>query len=105
MLEALSRALRAGGWDRVNVLADYSTAAKGIETGAGEERELHLPAPLAESRCILLDEWIEGRSAFELLPILNAAVERKSLAVGLLRREHERHDGFLRLGFRSGPLP
>lgn len=84
VLTALSAALRAAGWSQVNTVSDYLSAAKVIEIGSGEQREHHLPEALAGARLIILDEWIEGRSAFELLPILNAVAERKTLAVGLL---------------------
>ncbi len=82
-LRTLTEALRAGGWGRVNVVSSYREAATVVRAGSAG-LEFHLPAALAGSRFLLLDEWIDGHSAFELLPILNATVERKNLVVGLL---------------------
>jgi hypothetical protein len=45
--------------------------------------EFHLPDALRGARLVLLDEWIGGRSAFELHAVLKAAVEAKGMLFGM----------------------
>src|SRR5262249_14118118 len=47
-------------------------------------KEFHFSALLEGCRFILLEEWIAGRSAFELFSILKATPEGKNAAFGLL---------------------
>ena len=84
LISQMAAALKTAGWETVNVVRDFEAAGRLEPAGAGEGREFHLPAPLAGSRCIILDEWIGGRSAFELLPLLSATRERKEAAILLL---------------------
>jgi len=83
-LQALTDALRDAGWREVRAILHFAAAGRLSETGSGETREFHLPAALRDCRLVLLDERIEGRSAFELIPLLNGTVERQRLAVGVL---------------------
>jgi RNA polymerase sigma-70 factor (ECF subfamily) len=80
----LVEALRGAGWSEVRTVQDYAAAGRLRESGAGEAREFGLPEPLRGSRFILLDDPVGARSAFELIPLLNATTERKQIAVGLL---------------------
>lgn len=80
----LAEALRAAGWSEIRTVRDYAAAGRLRESGAGESREFGLAEPLRGSRLILLDDPVGARSAFELLPLLNATTERHELAVGLL---------------------
>ncbi len=84
LLSRMVDALKAAGWEAVNTVSDFEAAGRLEQTGADDSREFHLPTPLRESRCIVLDEWIGGRSAFELLPLLSATAERKDTAIFLL---------------------
>jgi RNA polymerase sigma factor (sigma-70 family) len=84
VLTALSDALRAAGFRRVNLFHDYQDVATLKETGEGETKEFHLPDPLKGTHLLVLDEWIGGRSAFELYPILRAAVEKREMAACIL---------------------
>lgn len=84
LLSQMAGALKAAGWETVNIIRGFEAAGRLEPAGAGKDREFYLPALLAGSRCIILDEWIGGRSAFELLPLLNATRERKDAAILLL---------------------
>lgn len=69
-------ALRRAGYREVRQVSTYLDAASLRETGEEEGRELHLPPALAGARLLFLNEWIEGRSAFEVTALLRATVER-----------------------------
>lgn len=69
----LTRALRDAGFANVTHLDNYREVAFLEKTGEGTANELHLPASLQGTDFVILDEWIGGRSAFELFPILRAA--------------------------------
>jgi hypothetical protein len=84
LLSQMVEALKAAGWEAVNTVSDFETAGRLEQSGESDSREFHLPTPLRESRCIVLDGWIGGRSAFELLPLLSATAERKDAAIFLL---------------------
>lgn len=84
LLDSLTDALRAAGFGRINLCNNYLEVARLVETGEGETREFHLPAPLKGANFVILDEWIEGHSAFELYPILRAAAEKTELAACIL---------------------
>ncbi len=84
LLSQMAAALKAAGWETVNVVRDFEAAGRLEPAGAGDDREFDLPLPLVGSRCIVLDEWIGGRSAFELLPLLSATRERRKTAILLL---------------------
>lgn len=93
----LAEALRGAGWSEVRTVSDYAAAGRLRETGAGETREFGLPEALRGSRLILMDDPFAGRSAFELIPLLNATTERKQIAVGLLLELGEDTDRDVRL--------
>jgi RNA polymerase sigma factor (sigma-70 family) len=84
ILHSLAEALRAAGFRRINLCHNYLEVARLEETGEGEAKEFHLPALLKGTNFIILDEWIEGHSAFELYPILRAASEKKDMAACIL---------------------
>lgn len=79
-----AEALRRSGYGQVRHVTTYLEVAVLRETGEGEGRELHLPPTLARAQLLLLNEWIEGRSAFEVSTLLKATAEREGLALGLL---------------------
>ncbi len=83
-LYALVTALKAAGFGTVDLISDYSSAAALNGIGEGDAKEIHLPDALADAAFIVLDEWIEGRSAFQLLPLLRATVEAADLRICLL---------------------
>jgi RNA polymerase sigma-70 factor (ECF subfamily) len=78
----MTAALTAAGWSAVDLVEAPAWPAA-PESHSGGAR-FHLPDTLRDHRYILLDEWIGGRSAFELLTLFNATVERKEVAIGLL---------------------
>lgn len=81
LLARMVTALKTAGWDKVNLVDDFEAAGRLAPAGEGNESVLHLPPFLKESRCLVLDEWIGGRSAFEWI---SAAVERKNVGLLLL---------------------
>jgi len=83
-LKSLATALKAAGFGTVHLISDYVSVGMPISTGQGEAKELHLPEALDGAKFIVLDEWIAGRSAFELLPLLRATVEAVDLHFCLL---------------------
>ncbi|HZP82354.1 MAG TPA: hypothetical protein VFB21_12005 [Chthonomonadaceae bacterium] len=83
LLAQMEVALKSAGWDTVNTVSDFEAAGRLVQTGEGDSRELHLSEELQGSRLIVLDEWIAGRSAFELITLLNATAERKQAALCL----------------------
>lgn len=81
LLKKMVKAARAAGFDRVVTLnAPPSLQA----VGKGDACEYHLPASLREVSVVVLDEWIGGRSSFEVLAILKGAVEAKQMAFFML---------------------
>jgi RNA polymerase sigma factor (sigma-70 family) len=81
LVRSMADAARAAGFDGVLTLdAPPSLDA----TGEGDAREVHLPGSLKDVSVVVLDEWIGGRSAFEILAILKAAAESKEIAFFML---------------------
>jgi RNA polymerase sigma-70 factor, ECF subfamily len=81
LVRSMADAARAAGFDRVITL----DALPSLEaTGEGDARENHLPESLKGVSVVVLDEWIGGRSAFEILAILKAAAESKEMAFFML---------------------
>lgn len=81
LLRSMVEAARAAGFDSVITLdAPPSLDA----TGEGESREVHLPHSMQGVSVVVLDEWIGGRSAFEILALLKAAAESKGIAFFML---------------------
>jgi CheY-like chemotaxis protein len=81
LVRSMADAARAAGFDGVLTLdAPPSLDA----TGEGDAREVHLPDSLKDVSVVVLDEWIGGRSAFEILAILKAAAESKEIAFFML---------------------
>lgn len=83
-LKSLVTALKAAGFGAVQLISDYVSVGLPVGTGEGEAKELHLPKALDGAKFIVLDEWIAGRSAFELLPLLRATIEAVDLHFCLL---------------------
>jgi RNA polymerase sigma-70 factor (ECF subfamily) len=103
LLQTLKTALNAAGWSHVNALTDVrdlsalyriekrsdeSVAARSDEEGEaqspGARQDVLFSPLLAGSDFLLLDEWIAGRSAFELFTILRATPEGKKTPFCLL---------------------
>jgi RNA polymerase sigma-70 factor (ECF subfamily) len=81
LLKKMVAAARAAGFDGAITLdAPPSMEA----TGEGESREVHVPSSLKDVSVVVLDEWIAGRSAFEVLVSLKAAAEAKQMAFFML---------------------
>jgi RNA polymerase sigma-70 factor (ECF subfamily) len=106
LLQTLKTALHAAGWSRVNALTDIrdlgalyrieNRSGEAVATGTdaegearllGERQDVRFSPLLAGSDFILLDEWIAGRSAFELFTILRATPEGKKTHFCLLLAE------------------
>jgi DNA-binding NarL/FixJ family response regulator len=81
VLRSLVDAMQAAGWEDVAALGAVPPLEERL-TAEGT-REFHLATPLRGRRFIVLDEWIGGRSAFELHTLLKAAAEAKEMAFGL----------------------
>jgi RNA polymerase sigma-70 factor (ECF subfamily) len=85
LLRQMSDAMRASGWEDVRLVSDIA-AAGALERPAPNATSTvrNLPAPLTGCRCIVLDEWIGGHSAFELSLLLRASDEGRGAALFLL---------------------
>jgi RNA polymerase sigma-70 factor (ECF subfamily) len=81
VLQSLVDAMKAAGWDDV---ATVGTDLVVEFRDNGDTQELHLASPLQGRRFIVLDDWISGRSAFELHLLLKATPEAKEIKFGLL---------------------
>ncbi|HLV79434.1 MAG TPA: RNA polymerase sigma factor [Chthonomonadaceae bacterium] len=81
--QSLADALRAAGFGDVAILPGLPPLEW---TGAGGALDYHLPSPLKEARLLVLDEWIGGRSAFELYVLIRATVEGRQAGVCQLLR-------------------
>jgi DNA-binding response OmpR family regulator len=81
VLQSLVDAMKSAGWEDIATLG----AVPSLEERIADDgtREFHLATPLRGRRFIVLDEWIGGRSAFELHTLLKAAAEAKEMAFGL----------------------
>ena len=81
LVRSMAKAARAAGFDRVITL----DALPSLEaTGEGAARENHLPESLKGVSVVVLDEWIGGRSAFELLMNMRAHPDIPLIPVCLL---------------------
>jgi RNA polymerase sigma-70 factor (ECF subfamily) len=83
-LQALVDAMKAAGWDDVAALG--AALAVDLPPVGGE---LRFSEPLRAKQFILLDDWIGGRSAFELHTLLKAPAEAKDVLFGLLSSSGE----------------
>jgi RNA polymerase sigma-70 factor (ECF subfamily) len=81
LLERMVAAARAAGFADV---VTFNAPPDMDATGEEETREVHLPASMKRVSVVVLDEWIAGRSAFEILVMLKAAAEAKSIAYFML---------------------
>ncbi len=84
LLGSVIASLKAAGFSTVNVLTDLDSVSGLVEEGEGEHREFHVPKCLTGSRLVVLDEWIGGRSAFELYSTLKASAEAPDMGFCLL---------------------
>jgi RNA polymerase sigma-70 factor (ECF subfamily) len=78
---AMMKALRDAGFTSTTWLTSLPPIER---TGEGDAVEFHLPEGFAATRFLVLDETVGGRSAFELVTLLNATEEFKSMASGIL---------------------
>ncbi len=84
--EQLVDALKAAGYDTVNIIGDYRDIFRPGETikdGTLKYR-YHLAAPLAGSDFVVLDEKVGGRSILELFPAIRGTPEGKKVVFCLL---------------------
>jgi RNA polymerase sigma-70 factor (ECF subfamily) len=75
LLGNMTDALKAAGWDTVHLAPNLPTLGL---LGSPEAM------PSGNLRCLVLDEWIGGRSAFEYIPILRGSAKGKDLPIFLL---------------------
>jgi RNA polymerase sigma-70 factor, ECF subfamily len=86
VLQSLVDAMKVAGWDDVATLGAGQVAERVV---TGERAELHLTAQLLGKRFIVLDDWIGGRSAFEVYTLLKATAEASGVLFGLLSASTE----------------
>src|SRR5262249_54355701 len=103
----LADALRDAGFAHVRTLTEVRRLGDlyRVEQQRNDwpfSREFHFSEPLENSRLILFDEWIAGRSAFELFSILKATPEGKDTAFGLLIQSPAREDSTVFAAWASG---
>jgi RNA polymerase sigma-70 factor (ECF subfamily) len=72
-----SEILRDAGFSKVILLNALPPL---VQNGSSDSMEFHLPEQMADTRFVILDEQVGGRSAFELYTILKAAVESRDVA-------------------------
>lgn len=77
-VERLKAALQLAGFDQVLIL---NTLPALTWKGMGGTLEYHLPQPLQMAKLIVMDEWIGGRSSFEMYVLLRATVEGKQAGI------------------------
>ncbi len=83
--QQLVDALKQAGWEDVATVGTEPVVTGAAVSDAGEtEGELQLAPALRGKRYVILDEWIGGRSAFELHTLLRAHPDAKAMAFGLL---------------------
>lgn len=75
-LHEMTGEIRAAGWQNVRHLSDPSVLGRGADG--------YLPVALTGCRLIVLDEFVGGRSAFELSVLWRAAQEGRNAAILLL---------------------
>jgi RNA polymerase sigma-70 factor (ECF subfamily) len=84
-LQQMTSAMKAAGWDDVRLVSDVAAVGTLVPSSEGSiSAARRLPAPLTDCRCIVLDEWIGGHSAFELSVLLRATDEGRAAALFLL---------------------
>jgi len=79
LVERMVAAARAAGFANVVTL----NAPPDMQV-VDETREVHLPEAMKRVSVVVLDEWVAGRSAFEILIMLKAAAESRNLAYFML---------------------
>jgi len=80
-LQAMSRALHEAGFARVDTLAELPEP---LSAGSDEAGGFRLPEEMSDTRFVVIDEMVGGRSAFELQAILKALAESSELYTGIL---------------------
>jgi hypothetical protein len=80
-IENLQAALRRAGWNEIALISEYSSAGSVAVQHAEGTSLVRLPPSLAGCDFILLDEWIGGRSSFELAALYNAIAERDGVTL------------------------
>lgn len=77
----MTSALKDAGFIEVREVGKVESL---IQVFDGDNPKYRLPEELAGSRFIIFDEFVGGRSAFELHTMLKAAEESKEIAYGVL---------------------
>lgn len=83
-LDQIAGYLKTAGFTALEIVTDIDAVSVVVEEGVGEYREFHMADRLRGSRLFILDEWIGGRSAFELHTILKATAEARDIGFCLL---------------------
>jgi RNA polymerase sigma factor (sigma-70 family) len=83
LLQQMIDALKDAGFGDATVF-DGATPVTEERLSADGKRESHLAAPLEGKQFILLDEWLGGRSAFEVHTVLKALPALNGTLFGLL---------------------
>ena len=87
----MKRALLDAGFGKVRVMSKLPEL---VRTGEDDATEFHLPAAIEDTRFIILDEQVGGRSAFELCVVLKAAAEFGGMASGILLSQPSKNTVF-----------
>lgn len=80
-ISEMKKAMVESGFGKVTLLSELPSLDR---TGTDDAVEFHLPKQLADTRFVILDEQVGGRSAFELHTILKVAAESKDMAFCIL---------------------
>ncbi|MHB1457483.1 MAG: RNA polymerase sigma factor [Armatimonadota bacterium] len=84
MIIKLKELLGSAGIDEIRIVNNVEDAVKFDLAGDGSCQEMHISEALQDSKLIILDEWLEGRSAFELYSILKSTPEAEGKGFCLL---------------------
>lgn len=76
--------LKSAGIDDIRITADAQEVVRFDLAEDGSCKEMHISESHQESKLIILDEWLGGRSAFELYSILKATPEANNKGFCLL---------------------
>jgi RNA polymerase sigma factor (sigma-70 family) len=107
VLQRLKDALHGAGFSKVDAhtgvqrLGDLYRVDR-TDSAWPFPEQFHFSTLLQDSRFVLLDEWIAGRSAFELFSILKATPEGKNTAFGLMIQSPTREDSTVFAAWASG---
>ena len=99
LLGKMSQALRDAGFARVDTFAELPEP---VSAGSDEAGGFRLPEGMSNTRFVVIDEMVGGRSAFELQAVLKAVAESAALYTGILLRRSAHLDSSIVAAWCAG---